>query len=122
MPLSTRNMRREPPRPSHPSRPARAPVNRANAARSAGPHTDVGKSTSVANALTHGLTGQRALLPGQDVCELTLHDTAFRSAIGPRCAIEQLLVDDLVATTWRILSRYGVRPLEPSEGPEPRQC
>ena len=90
------------PRRRMPASAARTAANRANALRSTGPRTATGKAASAANATTHGLTAERVLLPGEDPADFSLHDTALRAAINPRCAVEHLLLDDLVATTWRL--------------------
>ena len=45
---------------------AKAEANRANARRSTGPRSAAGKQRSALNALKHGLTSERAVLPAED--------------------------------------------------------
>ena len=43
----------------------RSTINKANAQKSTGPRTDIGKQRSKFNALRHGLTGQTVVLPSE---------------------------------------------------------
>ena len=49
---------------------ARINANRLNALRSTGPRTPEGKAIARGNALTHGLTGQGVVIPGEDAAEV----------------------------------------------------
>jgi len=81
-------------------------ANRRNAKKSTGPKTPEGKATSSRNALKHGLLSRLSrdvVLPNEDpdgqfpvLCEELLLDW------DPQSATECLLVEDLVAVTWRL--------------------
>lgn len=81
---------------------ARSAANRANARRSTGPRTAAGMAASSSNALSHGLTAGRALLPGEDPGELEALAAGIAAALRPRDALEAVLVDDVVAAAWRL--------------------
>lgn len=77
-------------------------ANRANATRSSGPRTQVGKERSSQNALRHGLTGQQLVIAGED-------SDAFDDLVGqltrewrPKGPTECFLVDRLAALQWRL--------------------
>ena len=63
-------------------------ANRSNALNGTGPRTAEGKARSSRNALTHGLTAQEIVIPGEDVA-------AYRS-------FEQQLIDDLATMVARL--------------------
>ena len=48
---------------------AKLEANRRNAERSTGPRSQEGKSRSRLNALTHGMTAESAIVPGEDSAE-----------------------------------------------------
>ncbi len=76
-------------------------ANRQNAQHSTGPKSDAGKRRSSENALTHGLTAKRLLLPGEDAELFETHlDEAFAyfAPEGPEIPI----VQDWVETMWRL--------------------
>jgi len=93
----------------------KAGANRCNARKSTGPRTPEGKSAVRLNALRYGLLSTEVLLPGED-------GEALRGGLGehlraelqPAGELENLLVDRVVATLWR-LRRLG--RVEPASSP-----
>ena len=76
--------------------------NRANAAKSTGPRSAAGKKKSSQNALVHGLTSQKSLLPNEKAEEYAQFELAIRSHFGDGSAIRLALVDIVVSYLWRI--------------------
>src|SRR5262245_24482140 len=78
-------------------------ANRSNALNGKGPRTAEGKARSSRNALTHGLTAQEIVIPGEDVAAYVAakrstrsssHDPVLCAAQGPKnrfipCLIRQ---------------------------------
>jgi len=81
-------------------------ANRTNAQRSTGPRTAEGKARVAQNAITHGLLSEKALLPDEDPEALEALAEAVRAAWKPEGAQEDLLVDWMIQTLWR-LRRLG---------------
>src|SRR5215210_8171116 len=81
-------------------------ANRQNALKSTGPKTPEGKAAVRRNALKHGLLSQEILLPGED--EEALRDLGehLRNELQPAGELENLLVDRIIASYWR-LRRVG---------------
>src|ERR671911_1967682 len=84
----------------------KAEANRRNALKSTGPRTPEGKDAVRLNALRHGLRSQEVLLPGEDEEALRELDEYLRAELQPVGELENLLVDRIVASYWR-LSRLG---------------
>src|SRR5262245_39700849 len=84
----------------------RIEANRQNAQRSTGPKTATGKARVAQNAITHGLLSEQALLPDEDPEALEALAEAVRAAWKPEGAQEDLLVDWMIQTLWR-LRRLG---------------
>src|SRR5215212_7639637 len=84
----------------------KAEANRRNALKSTGPKTPEGKSAVRLNALRHGLRSEEILLPGED--EEALRDLGqnLRDELQPVGELENLLVDRIIASYWR-LRRLG---------------
>ncbi|MGO4880695.1 MAG: hypothetical protein ACLP59_07725 [Bryobacteraceae bacterium] len=81
---------------------ARIQANRQNAKKSTGPRTAAGKAATSRNALTHGLTAQTYVLPGDDPEEFTaLLDDLFRR-FHPDGPAEERLVRRIAANQWRL--------------------
>jgi hypothetical protein len=77
-------------------------VNRANAQHSTGPKTDEGKQISSLNALRHGLTGQRVIVPNEDRLAYQRHLKSFHDDLKPQGSVEANLVQSLADTAWRL--------------------
>jgi hypothetical protein len=80
----------------------RTRINRANAQHSTGPRTEAGKQNSSLNALSHGLTGQIVVMPGEDLAAYQQHVKSFTDDLQPVGAIEANLVQALADCSWRM--------------------
>ena len=83
-----------------------AQANRRNALNSTGPKTPEGKAAVRHNALGHGLLSRDALLPGEDEDAVRELGERLRDELQPVGALESLLVERMISTTWR-LQRLG---------------
>ena len=81
-------------------------ANRRNALKSTGPKTPEGKTAVRLNALRHGLLSQEILLPGEDEQALRELSEHLRDELQPVGELENLLVDRIIASYWR-LRRLG---------------
>jgi len=77
-------------------------ANRRNAQRSTGPNTPEGKDAVRLNANKHGLRSQEVLLPGEDEEALKELDENLRAELKPVGELENLLVDGIIASHWRL--------------------
>lgn len=76
-------------------------ANRQNA-KLGGVKTEEGKAVSKYNALKHGILSQEVLLEGEDENSLIELGKKLRAELKPDTEIELLLVDRIVANTWRL--------------------
>ena len=83
-----------------------AKANRKNALKSTGPKTPEGKAAIRLNALRHGLLSRETLLPGEDEEALLELGERLRDELQPVGELENLLVDRIIASYWR-LRRLG---------------
>jgi hypothetical protein len=83
-----------------------ARANRENALKSTGPRTPEGKDVVRMNALKHGLLSKETLLPGEDEKALRELDERLRDELQPMGELEDLLVERIIASYWR-LRRLG---------------
>jgi hypothetical protein len=81
---------------------AKIDANRRNAQRSTGPTTPAGKARSATNAIRHGLTATRVLVPGEDATAFAEFCADYRTALAPSGALEATLVDEITADSWRL--------------------
>src|SRR5215203_2387700 len=81
----------------------KAEANRRNALKSTGPKTPEGKAAVRLNALKHGLLSQEILLPGEDEEALRELGESLRAELQPVGELENLLVDRIIASYWRLL-------------------
>ena len=79
-----------------------ADANRRNARKSTGPKTPEGKAAVRLNALKHGLLSQEILLPGEDQEALRELSERLRAELQPVGELENLLVDRIIASYWRL--------------------
>ena len=84
----------------------KAEANRRNALKSTGPKTPEGKAAVRLNALKHGLLSREVLLPGEDEEALRELGERLRDELQPVGELENLLVDRIIASYWR-LRRLG---------------
>ena len=81
--------------------PAQFAANIGNAAFSTGPRTEAGKQASSRNALTHGLTSRKVVLPGEDETTfLSLRDCTIQH-YRPANELEHMLSVRVAETLWR---------------------
>jgi hypothetical protein len=83
--------------------PAQLAANRQNSVRSTGPATPSGKAASSQNAIRHGLTSAKVVIPGEDAAEYDAHREDLIRHHAPATAIERTLVEELAAASWRLL-------------------
>ncbi|CAN5782582.1 hypothetical protein BH18ACT11_BH18ACT11_15540 [soil metagenome] len=79
-----------------------AKANRKNALKSTGPKTTEGKAAVRLNALKHGLLSKETLLPGEDEEALRELGERLREELQPVGELENLLVDRIIASHWRL--------------------
>jgi hypothetical protein len=77
-------------------------ANRANALKSTGPKTPEGKAASKMNAVKHGILSREVLVSREDHQELTALQEWFQEDLQPVGPMEVMLVDQIVATHWRL--------------------
>lgn len=76
-------------------------ANRENA-KLGGVKTEEGKAVSKYNALKHGLLSQEVLLEEEDEGLLIDFGRKLRAELKPMTELELLLVDRIIANTWRL--------------------
>jgi len=77
-------------------------ANRANSLKSTGPKSGRGKSESRLNAIKHGAFARLPLLDGEDRHERAELEERLRAEYRPETSLELLLVEQLLAATWRL--------------------
>jgi len=77
-------------------------ANRSNALNGTGPRTAEGKARSSRNALTHGLTAQEIVIPGEDVAAYRSFEQQLIDDLQPNGSCELELIERLAATYWRL--------------------
>ena len=99
----------------------RIAANRRNAQRSTGPR--FGKARSRLNAVTHGLTGESLILPGDDPDAFQQRLDAWTAELAPCNAFEQDLVQKAVGFSWRLerAERVGAALLADQIATVPRE-
>jgi hypothetical protein len=79
--------------------PAQITANRVNATRSTGP-ADTSKTRF--NGVAHGLTSKQTVIAGESQQEYDTFATKLRKDLAPRSAVENVLVDRVIAAAWRM--------------------
>jgi hypothetical protein len=82
--------------------PEQIAANRSNATHSTGPRTDAGRARSSQNALRHGLTAVRVLIPGENEEEFLLLRDAVHESMEPRSGLEAEIMNRLIVYLWRL--------------------
>jgi hypothetical protein len=77
-------------------------ANQQNALKSTGPQTPEGRAAASQNALKHGLLSTEILLPGEDGAALEELSERLRAELRPVGELESLLVEGVIAATWRL--------------------
>ena len=85
-------------------------ANKNNASKSTGPRSAKGKAKSRRNALKHGLTAERLLLPDEDPKEFDALRNDLFDRFEPIDALEGRLVARVTDLLWRLqrIPTYGV--------------
>src|SRR5947209_4445003 len=102
-------------------------ANRNNARRSTGARTPEGKARSSQNALKHGLTALRIVLPGENAEAFQELRADLVNDYEALTTADSILLDQFAQHTWRLHRARGYESsllarLHPdSEGPELRQ-
>ena len=78
-------------------------ANRLNATLSTGPKSEEGKQTSARNAISHGLTSRRPLLPNEDPAHYDTFLQDYRNHYRPNTPFARELVTELAELRWRLL-------------------
>jgi hypothetical protein len=87
----------------------RSAASRANGAKSQGPKSDATRETSSRNSLKHGLTStRRVVLTGEDPDRFQQFFSGFMDVFSPANAVEEDLVQQMVAARWRTMRIWGV--------------
>ena len=86
----------------------KADASRANAQHSTGPVTPEGKQRSSANALRHGLTSTRVLLPGESAEEFEALRLSILERYNPADEYELHLATNIAVTMWRRDRMYAI--------------
>ena len=86
-------------------------ANRRNAAKSHGPKTPEGRAAVRMNALKHGFTAAEIILPTvEEKIDFEQFRFAFEADLQPVGPVEQVLVEDIVISRWRL---NRIRKMEP---------
>jgi hypothetical protein len=84
------------------SKKTRAAVNRANAQKSSGPKTELGKAVSSQNSFKHGLYSKAIVIPGEDPAKFEALRADLAAEHRPFGVTEEMLVDELAQHYWRM--------------------
>jgi len=76
-------------------------ANRQNA-KLGGVKTEEGKAVSRFNALKHGLLSSEVLMEGEEQNDLEELSKSIRKELKPASQLEHVLVDRIIANTWRL--------------------
>jgi hypothetical protein len=77
-------------------------ASRRNAQRSTGPRTEEGKEVVSQNAVRHGLSATRDVIPGEDQEQFERHRREMLADLAPAGAMEALLAGRIVSLSWRL--------------------
>jgi hypothetical protein len=77
-------------------------ANRANAQRSNGPRTGVGKAAAARNARKHGLFAKEVLAMGESAARFAELRQGVREALAPEGELEDALCARIVGCLWRL--------------------
>lgn len=77
-------------------------ANKANAQLSTGPRTELGRQRVASNALSHGLTAKRMVLPLESHSEFDDLVEQLWTALQPVGALEEVLAERAISCFWRL--------------------
>ena len=81
---------------------AQITANRNNAQESTGPKTTEGKETVSQNAIKHGLTAKKYLIPGEEHLDFNLYHYEMIKELDPVSPMESMLANRIVNLSWRL--------------------
>ncbi len=81
---------------------AQITANRNNAQESTGPKTTEGKATVSLNAIKHGLTAKKYLIPGEEHLDFNLYHYEMIKELDPVSPMESMLANRIVNLSWRL--------------------
>lgn len=87
---------------------ARVLANRENAQLSTGPSTSGGKAASSANAIKHGMTSSRVVLPHESQSEFDAHREAVLVDCAPATDLERVCAENIASAWWRVQRMYRI--------------
>jgi hypothetical protein len=76
-------------------------ANQRNARKSTGPRTAEGKDRSRHNAVTHGLTAESTILPGEDINAFLARRKEIVDGTQPRNEVEAILLEQIARCEWK---------------------
>ncbi len=78
-------------------------ANRENAQKSTGPVTEAGKAKVAQNAITHGLSAQSYLVPGEDLAVFeAFRNELLRNLLQPVGLLEEEAAEEMISIKWRL--------------------
>src|SRR4051812_4026678 len=92
----------------------RTAANRRNARRSTGPRTAAGKRRSSRNSTSHGIYCRDLVLPGESQAEFRAYREAYLLRLSPQDVLELLIVDRIVAASWKLRRLQAAEPYLPA--------
>jgi hypothetical protein len=88
-------------------------ANRANAKSSTGPRTERGKAASNRNAVRHGILATKIVLETDDErAEFQALVQSCDAGFEPNGFLEQLLVEEVATTLWKLRTALGLEVRE----------
>ena len=81
---------------------AQITANRRNAQKSTGPRTNKGKALASQNALTHGLSAQKAVICLESQEDFDNHREQMLAELAPESPLQQMLAEHIVSHSWRL--------------------
>ncbi|HTZ77160.1 MAG TPA: hypothetical protein VMC10_04600 [Stellaceae bacterium] len=85
---------------------AQLAANRRNSKKSTGPKTVEGREVARRNALRHGLAAEDLVVPEEEAGDFMSFHDELRAALDPAGAVEELLVERIVVSAWRLRRVY----------------
>ena len=82
--------------------------NRKNAQKSTGPSSEIGRAAVWMNAVRHGATSGRVVLPDEDQQAFDKLVTAYSDELKPEGPVEAYLVERICADVWRLIRLESV--------------
>jgi len=77
-------------------------ANRANAQKSTGPRTKIGKAIVASNAIKHGLFAHEDVIAEEDPQQYGEHRQRLLGELSPASEMETILAGRIVSLTWRL--------------------